>query len=127
MTAALAIAAGGAVGSLLRWLVSRWLTSPTDRFPVATLAINVAGSFLLGVLLRGWPVSEPQPALRLALTVGLCGGFTTFSTLSAECFALLEQGAWARAATYVVASLAGGLAATALGWFLGARFGPAAP
>jgi CrcB protein len=102
---ALAVALGGAAGSLARYLLGTALLDASGRVPVATLVINVTGSFVLGYLLVALPAT-PRPApLRTALTVGVCGGFTTFSTFSAETVALFEQGAGARALLYVVASV----------------------
>jgi CrcB protein len=119
MTAYLAVAGGGALGAVLRFMVSRALTSPQTTFPVATLLINIVGSFALGLLLRGFPMADP--ALRLALTVGVCGGFTTFSTFSAELMVMIEQQAWGRAVAYGLASIAGGLVATIIGAAVGGR------
>jgi CrcB protein len=62
-----------------------------------------------------------DPALRLALTVGVCGGFTTFSTFSAELMVMIEQQAWGRAVAYGLASIAGGLVATIIGAAVGGR------
>jgi CrcB protein len=116
---ALAVALGGAVGSLARWRLGVALLGASSRFPVGTLVVNVAGSFALGFLLVALP-SPPRPAsLRMALTVGLCGGFTTFSTFSAETVALFEQGAGGRAMLYVVASVSLSLLAVVAGAALG--------
>ena len=73
-------------------------------FPVGTLVVNVTGSFLLGVILR-YGVETPTltPEVRAFLTVGFCGGYTTFSTFSYETVALMEDGQWPRAALYVAA------------------------
>lgn len=100
-----AVALGGAIGSALRYLLGLALPRAGIAIPWGTLLINVAGSFALGWLLRALPASSASPALRLALTVGLCGGFTTFSAFSAETLALLESGATARALLYVAASV----------------------
>lgn len=108
-----AIALGGATGTLLRYAIGVALAPATSRFPVATLLINVSGSFLIG-----WFAEYPglvNPTLRVALIVGLCGGFTTFSAFSLETLRLIERGDFARAALYVVASVLLCLAATALG------------
>ncbi|MCU0634774.1 MAG: fluoride efflux transporter CrcB [Gemmatimonadaceae bacterium] len=127
MTAYLAVGAGGALGAMLRLWVARLLTAPTGALPIGTLVINIVGSFLLGVLIRAWPTAEPQPALRLLLTVGVCGGFTTFSTFSAELFVMLGRGAWVSALTYVLSSLVGGVLAIAAGVALAARLGAPVP
>lgn len=116
----LAVGAGGFVGSVLRYLIG--CAAPTSSFPWATLAINVMGSFALalvaGLALRG---AMPDGELSLMLRVGLCGGFTTFSTFSLETVSLASGGTWAGAAAYaagtvalcVLAALAGGILARA--------------
>lgn len=117
----LAVAAGGAVGSALRYLVSQWMARPGGGFPAATLAVNLAGCLLLGLLTRAFAVPGSDPAWRAALTIGLCGGFTTFSTFSAELVTLVQQRHLAAAALYVVASLVGGVVAMVGGLALGQR------
>lgn len=112
------IALGSGVGGVARYLLGGAVQRATDTpFPAGTLAVNVAGSFLLGFLLR-WAVAAPglSPEVRLGLTVGFCGGFTTFSTFSAETIALVELGDYRRAALYVAASLVAALLATAAGF-----------
>jgi CrcB protein len=110
----LAIAAGGAVGTLARFGISAWMAPATVRFPFATLLINVVGSFLIGWLSGEWsPVKDVT--IRAALTIGFCGGFTTFSTFSIETVRMLHGGDARRAATYVVASLVLSISAAALG------------
>ncbi len=99
MIQALAIAGGGAVGALLRFWVSTWVYGRLGReFPWGTLAVNVAGSLLMGVLyillIERLSVS---PAWRAALLVGLLGAFTTFSTFSIETLNLIEDGALLKA------------------------------
>lgn len=107
MLAALGVAMGGALGSLARYVVSiyvgRWLGS---GFPWATLVINITGSFLIGALVETlalrWDTSQ---AMRAFLVVGLCGGYTTFSTFSLDVAVQLGRGATVAAALYVIASL----------------------
>jgi fluoride exporter len=120
-----AVAAGGACGAVLRFAIGRALPTASGALPLSTLLVNVIGAFVLGVLLRGFP--DLGGTTRLALTVGVCGGFTTFSTFSAELFALIEQQAWQRAALYAVASVAGSLLATWAGILLASRLAPASP
>ena len=118
MLFALAIAAGGAAGTLARFGISAWMAPVTVRFPFATLLINVVGSFLIGWLSGEWsPVKDVT--IRAALTIGFCGGFTTFSTFSVEVARLIEGGAYARAATYAAASVLLSLAATFVGFVVG--------
>ena len=115
LAASLIVAAGGAVGSWLRYVVARlWLqTGPTAAaaFPWATLWVNIAGSFAMG-LLAGWLARAGAQAegLRLLLGVGVLGGFTTFSAFSLEVVLLAERGAVGTAALYVAVSLAASLA-----------------
>ena len=116
----LLVALGSGVGGALRFAIGVALAPRAPlAFPTATLLVNVAGSFLLGVLLRG-PAVEPTP-LRLALTVGLCGGFTTFSTFGYETVRLAQGGAAARAAAYVALSVGLSLLAVAAGLALPRR------
>ncbi len=87
----LAIGVGGASGSMLRYAVSVWLSRAHGAFPMATFLINVGGSFLIGVFARVFSTPDSSPVLRAALTIGFCGGFTTFSTFSAEFVALWSR------------------------------------
>ena len=108
------VAAGGAVGSVLRYLVSVLAVELLGTaFPWGTLAVNVLGSLAIGVL-GGLGV---QGEMRLLLVTGLLGGFTTFSAFSLETGLLAERHA-GLAAVYVAASLALGLAAFFLSWRL---------
>ena len=109
----LAIAAGGALGSIARYLVGVGATKAFGlAFPWGTLIINVVGSFLIGAFVELFALKWdlPQEA-RVFLTVGICGGFTTFSTFSLDAYVLLERGALAAAAAYAVASVALSIAA----------------
>jgi len=112
------IAAGSVLGGVSRYLLGGLIQRLLDTtFPAGTLVINVTGSFLLGAILR-YGVDTPTmgPEVRALLTIGFCGGFTTFSTFSYETVALLEDGEWARAALYVGASLGLSLLAVMLGF-----------
>jgi fluoride exporter len=112
------IAVGSAIGGVSRYLVgglSQRLVGGT--FPAGTLLINVTGSFLLGLILRyGVETTTLTPELRAFLTVGFCGGYTTFSTFSYETVALAEDGEWTRAALYVALSVGLSLVATFVGF-----------
>ena len=96
---------GGGLGALARFLISTWLFAP-GRFPWATLVINIAGSFAIGVL---WGLGQQQPWFeqwgRYLLVVGVLGGFTTFSAFSLETTALLESGRHWQALGYALASV----------------------
>jgi len=122
VTTVLAVALGSGLGGALRYLLGLVLQRPGVGFPVATLVVNIAGSFLLGLVLRvGLDPAALSPATRAFLTAGVCGGFTTFSTFSAETVALLEQGAWGRGLAYVAGSVVLSVAAAALGYGLPGR------
>lgn len=114
----LLVGAGSFVGGNARYILGRLLGGMVDaRFPLATFLINVGGSFVLG-LIWGLLAQRAIPhadSLRLTLGVGLCGGFTTFSTFELETHALLEDGLWLTAAANVLLSLFAGLLAVRLG------------
>jgi fluoride exporter len=114
------VAVGSAIGGVARYLVGGLLQRWFDTtFPAGTLLINISGSFLLGTIIR-CAIDTPTltPELRALLTIGLCGGFTTFSSFSYETVALLEDGEWTRAGLYVAASVLLSLLATLLGFAL---------
>lgn len=116
-----AVAVAGAVGSVARYLVSGLATSVVGpAWPAGTLAVNVLGSLAMGLLMQlGLDADVLPRELRLALTVGFLGAFTTFSAFSYETVRALESGAWTTAATSVAANLALCLAATWAGLALG--------
>ncbi len=114
------LSVGGSIGVNARyWLgvaINRWLG---PQFYWATLAINVSGSFAIGlltVLLARW---LPHPQMRLLLVVGFLGGYTTFSSFSWESLVLWERGERAQCVGYVVGSVGAGLVAVVLGTALG--------
>ena len=117
MTAAaiLSVALGGAAGSVFRHLLNRWIGQP-DGLPLGILVVNLIGTLLLGVtatlFLERIGVSDNA---RLAITVGLLGGFTTFSTVWLDTLQLINGGRWAWALTNLFVSALGGLAAAWLG------------
>jgi CrcB protein len=117
----LAIAAGGAVGSVLRYAVSTGVYSMLGRnFPYGTLAVNVIGSFLMGLLFVLMVERMDMSAVwRMAILVGFLGAFTTFSTFSIETVNLLQGGDFMRAFLNVTVSVAFCLAATWVGFRLG--------
>ncbi len=116
------ICLGGAAGTGARYLLSGWtLNKFGPAFPFGTLAVNVLGSFLLAVLMYvGVEADLMSPTLRLALTTGVLGGFTTYSTFSYETMRYLQEGVWGLAILNVFISVFGCLAACVLGW-AGAR------
>jgi len=106
-----AVAAGGAVGALLRVAALR-LNRASDRLPYATLAVNVVGSFLLGWAADG---GVAHPVAAAGFGAGLLGGFTTYSTFALEAATLARGGARRRAAAYVVVTVAAAIAAAGAG------------
>ena len=112
------IAVGSAIGGVSRYLLGGFVQRLTaGTFPFGTLLVNITGSFLLGLIMR-YAVETPTftPEVRAFLTIGFCGGYTTFSTFSYETVVLMEDGQWARAAAYVLLSVVVSLAATFLGF-----------
>lgn len=110
----LVVALGGAVGSVLRFLISYWVhESFKPSFPYATVGINVLGCLLIGFLMVVFagPHRE-QETLRTALMVGVLGGFTTFSSFSLETMNLAFEGRYDKAILNVGISVAFGLMAT---------------
>lgn len=119
----LAIGLGGFAGSVLRYLVS-CLTANANiaNFPLGTLAVNVLGCFVLGLLTGIFERTDTlSPELRMLLTTGMCGGFTTFSTFMGENFNMARNGQFALLAAYLVISLAVGFALFFAGYALSTK------
>ena len=131
MLSYLYVAIGSAAGGLARFAIGSWLqrrlddlaprtsVAPFLPFPIGTLIVNVTGSFLLGAILV--VVSRQGPganAMRLLLAVGLCGGYTTFSTFSADTLTLMENGGGALASLNIAASVGLGIIAVFAGSFI---------
>ena len=121
----LLIMLGGAIGTLIRYVISVLTAGSPHELPWSTIAINVSGSFLIGffgtlTLSHGrFPVSEN---VRLMVMVGVCGGFTTFSSFSLQTFDLMRHGSMVRAAINVIGSVVLCVAAVACGHLVAARF-----
>ncbi len=111
---------GGAAGSVVRYLLSGGILAGQTLlgFPAGTFTVNAAGSLLIGILLEA-SVSE---TLGWLLIVGFCGGFTTFSTFSADTVRLLRAGCYNAAAVYVALSVAVCIVFAALGMWIGTTF-----
>jgi CrcB protein len=104
----LAVAAGGALGAVMRYLaaIGSGRAFGTD-FPWGTLIINVTGSFLIGIFAALFATRWNLPqTVRIFLTVGICGGYTTFSTFSLDTWYLIERGQTLASAAYMIASVA---------------------
>lgn len=111
------IGLGGAVGAMLRYgmtVLSLCLHWP---YGMSTFIVNVLGSFAMGLLVSGCE----QGSLLMMATVGLCGGFTTFSTFSLQSVGLIQEGKWAQAALYIAGTLAFCLLMTWLGCIEGTK------
>lgn len=108
---------GGGLGSLARYLTGLWLADRLGAaFPWGTLAVNVLGSFLIGLIATLADESGSiSPQTRLLLVTGLLGGFTTFSAFSLETWRLLEQNEMGRAALNIAVTLALSFVAVVLG------------
>lgn len=127
----LAVAAGGFCGCLARYGASRLLPADVPgtwrgawawggQLPLGTLAVNLLGCLLLGLLFTAFSPADKLPqAVRLALGTGFIGAFTTFSTVSMETVALLQHGQFIPAGTYIFISLVGGIGCALLGIKLG--------
>lgn len=123
MGAYLAVAAGGAIGSVARfWLTGVMAALTGPRFPWGTLLINILGSFAIG-LVAGITLTPARmgmhPDVRIFLMTGICGGFTTFSAFSLQTLELIQTGDLVPAAGYILGSVVLCLLAVWGGWLLG--------
>jgi len=125
MNTMVAIACGGAFGAVLRYLVGVFaFKSFGDGFPIGTLAVNIVGSFVMGVLVavfaQYW---QPSEQVRVFLVTGMLGAFTTFSTFSLDVSALYERGDLMVAGLYISLSVVGAVMALFFGMFIVRSFG----
>ena len=120
---ALAIGGGAALGALLRfgagWMAKAWLPA---GFPYGTFAVNLVGSFCLGLAMPWLMREQTAPIWFSFLAVGLLGGFTTFSSFTMESLGLIQEGRGGAAAAYMLLSVLLGLGMAGIGWALGTRF-----
>lgn len=124
MQTLICVGLGSFCGGIMRYGCGLWVQQHWGEsgFPRHTLLINLGGCLLLGVLNGLFSLRElMHPDLRAALTVGLCGGFTTFSTFSQESFRLMRSGAWFSALSYVALSVILGLILFGAGWWAARR------
>ena len=103
------VAAGGALGSLARYALARGVPGVPGEWPLATMAANLLGSFVIGfatvlIAARG---AGHEEALRLFFMTGVLGGFTTYSAFALETVTLAGEGAWPRAFAYLIATVVG--------------------
>ena len=121
MTVWLAVAVGGAIGSVFRYSIGQLTTNVLGTTPVlATFAVNVSGSFLLGIfytLCNERLITSIE--LRVLIGIGLIGGYTTFSTFSFETIGLIESGESIKAIANILANLLFGISAAYLGILMG--------
>lgn len=110
------VAIGGAAGSMLRYSVQQ--QAKMFPFPFGTLAVNIGGCFLIGLLWAYATKGQLTEMARLLLITGFCGGFTTFSAFSQEGVEMLQQSKFTHFFIYTVASVAAGLLATFAGYKL---------
>ena len=118
-----AVAVGGALGSLARYWLAEWfVVLGMSSFPWATLLVNISGSLVIGLIaaLTG-PAGRllVPPELRLFWMVGICGGYTTFSSFSLQTLTLAQGNEWARAAANIVLSVILCLVAVWIGYMIG--------
>lgn len=113
----LLVAAGGAVGAVLRWWISEAITTASaSSFPFGTLAVNLIGCFVIGIVWGYTMQLSHAPAWSPFVVTGLLGAFTTFSTFSKEAFALYTNGQLGMAITYVAISTVVGFLLVAVGY-----------
>lgn len=110
---------GGGFGSVLRYLVSRWLNKADYNIPYGTFFVNVLGSLLIGIIL-GYAMKSSSLTQNqtLLLATGFCGGFTTFSAFAYENQALLKSGDYLNLGIYLISSVVLGLLAVLFGLYI---------
>jgi CrcB protein len=119
VTALLLVTLGSVVGAPLRYVVDREIQTRHERvFPLGTLAVNLSGSLALGLLVGAAGRGGVSPLAVDAIGTGAIGSYTTFSTFSWETLQMIEEGSVWQASANVVASVGGGLAGAALGFWL---------
>ena len=119
MKAVLLVFLGGGFGSVLRFLIGKYLNNPNDGIPYGTFVANIIGSLLIGIILglaaKNDALSQNQ---TLLLATGFCGGFTTFSTFAYENHVFLKSGDFTSFALYTIASFVIGFLAVFAGLYL---------
>ena len=115
--------AGGGVGSVLRYVISLWLNPAVKNFPLGTFSSNVISSLVLGALFYVFSEKAIQNEnMRLLLMVGLCGGFSTFSTFTMENYGYLKSGDYGQFLVYTIASISVSLMAFVGGLVIAKQF-----
>ncbi len=115
------VGSGGFAGANARYWLARWIADRYGTaFPYGTLVINVSGSLVIGFLITYLNARlSLSPNYRLIFTTGFIGAYTTFSTYTYESLTLMQDGLWARAAAYLIGSVALGMAAVTVGMLIG--------
>lgn len=109
------VALGGGIGAALRYVIT--IVAKPQTFPYTTLAINITGSFILGIIIASGIKHEwLNEQMKLFLATGICGGFTTFSSFSGENIILMQEGKYDLAFIYILASVVAGILAAWLGF-----------
>ena len=113
------VALGGAIGSVLRYgSIQLVMVLHPAPFPLGTMLVNIAGSFLIGLLMSRYALT-PSPSAQLFFVTGMLGGFTTFSAFSWDALQLVQRGAAGMALCYVLGSILLSFAAVAAGYRIG--------
>tara|TARA_B100000579_G_C22728448_1_gene802943 strand:+ start:200 stop:574 length:375 start_codon:yes stop_codon:yes gene_type:complete len=113
------VAIGGGIGASLRYAISSWITY--ESFPIATISVNIVGSFILGIIALSVSQSLISTELALFLGVGIIGSFTTMSAFSVETIEMLQDGNVSSASIYVVFTFTLCPILAWLGWLVGEK------
>ena len=110
---------GGGIGSVFRYVISKLIIIDKNSFPWSTLIANFIGCFIIGIIL-GWYINNDKQYsdLYIFLSIGFCGGLTTFSTFSIEGLTLFKNGDFLIFITYILTSIIGSLLLAALGYYI---------
>ena len=111
------VALGGSIGASLRYAIGSWITY--DSFPIATISVNVIGSFILGIIALSVSQSLISTELALFLGVGIIGSFTTMSAFSVETIEMLQDGNTSSAGIYIILTFTLCPVLAWLGWIIG--------
>ena len=112
MTDCMIVAAGGSIGAVCRFLIGKLPIGSSEGLPIKTFIVNILGCFLIGLVATlALKQFSDSPRLVLFLKVGVCGGFTTFSSFALETSELIEKESYITAASYIILSVAVGITA----------------